>query len=176
VIQDKLPETYFDLFVSPSNTLTKHIDLDPHIAIALPLERFMDMVLAVQNELKTQVLGAKRPRPVENFEHERVEKVPKPTHASTSTGRAGSSQDDLLLARKVGMCFGCGQLYPAGAVGTGERYNKFAHDQVCERPFVRGVITAEFRAAIVKWRELANSGKSLNAIAKIANSQRRRAE
>jgi hypothetical protein len=126
----------------------------------------MDIVLAVQNALKTQVLGEKRPRSVEGVEHERAEKVPKTTHANV-----GKSRDDLFLARKVGMCFGCGQLYPA-AVGTGDRYDKSAHDQVCEKPFVRGVITDEFKAAIVKWRQLADSGKRFNAIRRIADSQR----
>jgi hypothetical protein len=61
-------------------------------------------------------------------------------------------------------------------LALGKKYNKIAHDQVCVEPFVRGMITGEFRAAIVKWRELANSGKSMNAIAKITNSQRPTAE
>jgi hypothetical protein len=50
------------------------------------------------------------------------------------------------------------------------------HDPVCEKPFVRGVITDEFRAAIVPWRQLADSGKSANAISIIAHLRRPRAE
>jgi hypothetical protein len=83
--------------------------------------------------------------------------------------------DDLYLARKVGMSFGCGKLYPA-AVGKGDKYDKSLHDPVCEKPFVRDVITDEFRAAIVPWRQLADSGKSANATAKNAHWRRPRAE
>jgi hypothetical protein len=135
----------------------------------------MDVVLAVQKEFKTHVFGRKRARFAESVEQERVDKVPRITPASNSTAKAGDQRDDYFLARKVGMCFGCGQLYPA-AVGTGDRYDKSAHDPVCARPFVRGVKTDEFKAAIVQWRNLANSGKSWNAIAKLADWQRPRAE
>jgi hypothetical protein len=118
------------------------------MAFAPMIERLVDIVLAVQNELKTQVLGEKRPRPVEGEEQQRAAKVPRPTHASTSTAKAGRLSNDFCLARKVGMCFGCGKLYPA-AVGTRDRYDKTLHDPVCEKPFIRGVITGEFKAAIV---------------------------
>jgi hypothetical protein len=120
----------------------------------------------VQNEFKTHVFGRKRAHFVESVEQERLDKVPRITPASTA--RAVNPRDDYFLARKVGMCFGCGQLYTA-AVGTGDRYDKTANDPVCARPFVRGVKTDEFKAAIVQWRNLADSGKSWNAIAKLAD-------
>jgi hypothetical protein len=175
MIQDKLLEACPDLFRLASEHFGKRIEFDPAMAFASMIEHFMDIVLAVQTELKTQLLGEKRSRPFGGAEPKKADKMPKMTHSKPSTAKAVNLNDDFYLARKVGMCFGCGKLYPA-AVGKGDKYDKGAHDQVCRKKFVRGVCTDEFKAAIAKWRKLVDAGKSANEINKLANSQRPKAE
>jgi hypothetical protein len=68
-----------------SEHVGNHVEFEYNMALAPMIERRMDIVLAMQDELKTQVLGAKRPRPLEGEEQHRAARVARPTHASTST-------------------------------------------------------------------------------------------
>jgi hypothetical protein len=49
-----------------------------------------------------------------------------------------------------------------------------SHNKNCRKKFVKGVVTDEFLAAIAKWRNMLESGKSLNDITRAANEMRRK--
>jgi hypothetical protein len=125
-------------------------------------------------ELKTQLLG-KRPLSAPS-ETGRAAKTPKQTSAAAKpTPKKNDLADNFTLARKVGMCFGCGELYPQGAKGTKfDKTSMISHNKNCRKKFVKGVVTDEFLAAIAKWRNVLESGKSLNYITRAANEMRRK--
>jgi hypothetical protein len=90
----------------------------------------------------------------------------------TSGGRRNDLSDNFTLARKLGLCFGCGQLYPKGT--EGRSYDRAAHDRGCRKKFVRGIVTDEFNVGIAKWRGLHDTGRySEQALVELANSERR---
>jgi hypothetical protein len=132
----------------------------------------MDIVLAVQTDLKTQLLG-KRPMTA-TIEGSRPAKLAKQAPAaSKATPKKSDLTDNFTLARKVGMCFGCGELYPQGAKGTKfDKSSMTSHNKVCKKKFVKGVVTDEFLAAIAKWRNMVENGKSVHEICKAANEMR----
>jgi hypothetical protein len=174
LIQDKLLDACPDLFRLAAEHFGKRIEFDPNMTFVDMVDKFMDIVLAVQTELKTQLLG-KRPLSAPS-ETGRAAKTPKQTSAAAKpTPKKNDLADNFTLARKVGMCFGCGELYPQGAKGTKfDKTSMISHNKNCRKKFVKGVVTDEFLAAIAKWRNMLESGKSLNDITRAANEMRRK--
>ena len=78
---------------------------------------------------------------------------------------------DFYLACRMGICFGCGTLYPKSD-DPKRFYDRAAHDRVCRKKHVTGIKTDEFTAGISKWRKLFDSGMPENDIQKKANAER----
>jgi hypothetical protein len=91
MIPNKLLEAWPDLLHLVSEQCGKRIEFDLDMEFAPMIEHFMDIVLAVQTELKTQMLGEKRSRPFGAAESKWVDKIPKTTHAKRSTAKAAKS-------------------------------------------------------------------------------------
>jgi hypothetical protein len=86
-------------------------------------------------------------------------------------GKPYELNDHFTLARKLGLCFGCGQFYPKD--GDGRPYDRVAHDRGCRENFVRGIVNDEFTAGISKWSILYSSGLcSDQDLVEMANSKR----
>ena len=169
MIQDKLLDACPDLFRLAAEHFGKRIEFDSSMTFNCMIERFMDIVLAVQTELKAKLVGHKRGRHDDGAGNDKFKKARGPHDSSKS--RLHDLTDDFTLARTVGMCFGCGQLYPKG-VRDG-RYDKKAHDAVCMKPFAKGIVNSEFSTAIKKWRKLVSDGKDVAELKSVANSERK---
>lgn len=168
LVQDKLLSACPDVFRLASEHFGKRIEFEPNMTFATMIEKFMDIVLAVQTELKGSLLGTKRPRnDTTPTPKAKQQKAAKPMKSGKGTVKHPDLKDDFNLARAVGMCFGCGKLFPAS--NTGKRYEK-AHN--CTKAFVAGVVSDEFSSAISPWRKLVVEGKSKSEIEKIADSKR----
>jgi hypothetical protein len=165
LVQDKLLVACPDLFRLASEHFGKRIEFDPHITFTAMIDKFMDIVLAVQTEIKTSLIGEKRAR-TDSISNPAKAKVPKVAPKTKGTN-AKWKKDDFDLARAVGMCFGCGKLYPAGK--KGQRYSQ-AH--TCNKQFVKGVVTDEFKAGLAPWRKLADDGKTKAEIEAAADGKR----
>jgi hypothetical protein len=175
MIQDKLLEACPDLFRLAAEHFGKRIEFEPTMPFQTMIDKFMDIVLAVQTELRGKLLGDKRPYPSDGGKpsqgptkkHKHSDKKPS---GKASSGKPsydpGDLSDDFNLAKAIKMCFGCGKLYPAGNTG------RKVHDASCRKRFVKGSCSDEFRAGIKPWRRLADSGKSATELFELANEQR----
>jgi hypothetical protein len=96
------------------------------------IHKFMDIVLAVQTELRTRLVGGKRGR----FSTAASPSKPSTKQARVAPrgGKPSDLNDSFTLARKLGLCFGCGQLYPKGR--DGRPYDRVAHDRGCRKKFL----------------------------------------
>jgi hypothetical protein len=168
LIQEKLLEACPDLFRLAAEHFGKRFEFESNMNFDTMIEGFMDIVLAVQTELKAHLLNKKRT--MDSTDMQRDNKKRPKTADNRSSEKGLDLKDDFTLARTVGMCFGCGELYPKG--GKDNRYDKKSHDVVCKKAFVKGIVTNEFEKAIVKWRNLVKEGKSTDDIKKIANANR----
>jgi hypothetical protein len=172
MIQEKLLEACPDLFRLAAEHFGKRIEFQPHMNFNTMIEQFMDIVLAVQTELKAQLLGHKRvysgtPR---NENPKKPKTSPNDRGLDKTPKKTPDLNDDFNLARQVGMCFGCGAVYPSA--GNGKRFDKNAHDSVCKKKFAKGVVTDEFASAIAKWRKYVSEGKSIAEIKRLADAAR----
>jgi hypothetical protein len=169
LIQEKLLEACPDLFRLAAEHFGKRVEFKPDMNFNTMIEQFMDVVLAVQTELKAQLLCHKRG--YDGTPTNDKSKKPKLPPKDKSVDKSTDLKDDFSLARQVGMCFGCGTVYPVGR--NGKRFDKNAHDSVCKKKFARGVVTEEFTSAIAKWRNYVSEGKSLDEIKRIADASRK---
>jgi hypothetical protein len=175
MIQEKLLEACPDLFRLAAEHFGKRVEFEANMNFTTMLERFMDIVLAVQTELKSQLLGKRAL--VDSAMPENSKKAKNPVkdrsneNKSTKPNKPTDLTDDFCLARTVGMCFGCGELYPKSARDE-NRYDKKVHDAVCKKKFAKGVVSDEFTSRIVKWRKHVSDGMSADALKTLANASR----
>ncbi|NJR41384.1 MAG: hypothetical protein HC767_00730 [Akkermansiaceae bacterium] len=171
MIQEKLLEACPDLFRLAAEHFGKRIEFEHDMSFNTMIERFMDVVLAVQTELKTQLLGKKRQLAAGSAPDTTKKLKGATSERGNDKHRAGPDLgDDFNLARNVGMCFGCGKLFPCAPGGKEGRYDKSLHK--CKKPFVKGIVTDEFTTAIAKWRRHVKEGKSAKEIKSIASACR----
>jgi hypothetical protein len=168
--QDKLLDAAPDLFRLAAEHFGKRVEFEPNMKFTDMIDKFMDIVLSVQTELQTRLVGGKRGRSPSSAAG--PSRPPKNPRVMTNGGRRNDLSDNFTLARKLGLCFGCGQLYPKGT--DGRPYDRAAHDRGCRKKFVRGIVTDEFNVGIAKWRGLHDTGRySEQALVELANSERR---
>jgi hypothetical protein len=169
MIQDKLLDAAPDLFRLAAEHFGKRVEFEPTMKFADMIDKFMDIVLAVQTELQTRLVGGKRGRSPTSASTSKP--PPKQARVAPRGGKPNDLTDNFTLARKLGLCFGCGELYPKGV--DGRPYDRSAHDRGCRKKFVRGIVTDEFAAGISKWRTLYSSGLySEQDLVELANSKR----
>jgi hypothetical protein len=171
MVQDKLLEACPDLFRVAAEHFGKRIEFDPRTPFQNMIDKFMDIVLAVQTELRGKLLGEKRPHPQTGGSPSDPRPSPGPVKKRKRPEARLSYDpsdltDDFTVAKGIKMRFGCGKLYPAG--NNGRR----VHDASCKKKFVKGICSDEFRAGIRPWRRLADSGKSASELLELANAQR----
>jgi hypothetical protein len=169
LIQDKLLEAAPDLFRLAAEHFCKRVEFEPTMKFADMIDKFMDILLAVQTELQTRLVGGKRGRSPTAATSSKPHT--KQARVAPRGGKPYDLHDNFTLARKLGLCFGCGQLYPKGV--DGRPYDRVAHDRGCRKKFVRGIVADEFTAGISKWRALYSSGLySEQDLVEMANSKR----
>jgi hypothetical protein len=175
MIQEKLLEACPDLFRLAAEHFGKRVEFEENMNFNAMLGRFMDIVLAVQTELKSQLLGKRAFAGSSQPEHPKKFKAPLKDRSHDNKGgkttKPADLSDDFTLARTLGMCFGCGELYPTSARDD-SRYDKKAHDAVCKKKFVKGVVTDEFSSRIAKWRKHVNNGMSADEVKTLAHASR----
>lgn len=145
VLIEKVIAASPDLFKQASELFNKTFTFTPTKTFKSHVRELIDLVMLVQSHLKAQLSG-KRAR-ADNAHDGGAAKKAK---AGPSKPRQGIPTNDKVLAKAIGMCFGCGKLMPSGKAGF------TAHMAACKKKYVPGVVSEEFSNAIAHVRRIAD--------------------